>query len=240
MIQNRPLLKVRLLTIFPEAFPGMLGISVVGKALENKIWDLQVIDIRNFALNSRKSVDDYPYGGGAGMVMRPDVISDAIDSSFSYKDDKSVKFVYLSPRGELLNQKKVRQLSKEKELFILCGRYEGVDQRVIDEYRMEEISVGDYILSGGEIAACALLDAIVRNLPEVLGSNESLAEESFGNGEGSVFDNLLEYPHYTKPAVWRDIKVPEVLVSGHHKKINEWRLEQAKKITLERNLRTNS
>ena len=240
MIQNRPLLKVRLLTIFPEAFPGMLGISVVGKALENKIWDLQVIDIRNFALNNRKSVDDYPYGGGAGMVMRPDVIADAIDSSFSYKDDKSVKFVYLSPRGELLNQKKVRQLSKEKELFILCGRYEGVDQRVIDEYRMEEISVGDYILSGGEIAACALLDAVVRNLPEVLGSNESLVEESFGNGEGSVFDNLLEYPHYTKPAVWRDIKVPEVLVSGHHKKINEWRLEQAKKITLERNLKTKS
>lgn len=234
MIQDKSLLKVKLLTIFPEAFPGMLGISVVGRALENKIWDLKVIDIRNFALDARRSVDDYPYGGGAGMVMRPDVIANAIDGYIDHRDCKSVKFIYLSPRGELLNQKKVRQLSREKELFILCGRYEGVDQRVIDEYKMEEISVGDYVLSGGEIAACVLLDSVVRNLPEVLGKDESLAEESFGNGEGSVFDNLLEYPHYTRPEIWRDVRVPEVLVSGHHKKIRDWRLEQAKKITSER------
>lgn len=233
-IKNKNLFKIKILTIFPDLFPGPLGVSVVGNALVNKIWDLQVVNIRDFAVGPRKNVDDYPYGGGAGMVMSPDIIGSAIDQSLSFEARDSAKFIYLSPRGNLFNQEKARELSKQKELVILCGRYEGVDQRVIEEYQMEEISIGDYILSGGEIAAFALIDSIIRNLPNVLGKDQSLKEESFGDGLGSVFDNLLEYPHYTKPFSWRNREVPEILTSGHHKKIQEWRLEQAKKITLQR------
>lgn len=233
-LKNKNLLKIKIFTIFPDLFPGPLGVSVVGNALINKIWDLQVINIRDFAVDPRKNIDDYPYGGGAGMVIRPDIIGNAIDQSLDLKSRNSAKFIYLSPKGNLFNQEKARQLSKQEELIILCGRYEGVDQRIIEEYQMEEISIGDYVLSGGEIAAFAIIDSIIRNLPNVLGKDQSLKEESFGDGSGAVFDNLLEYPHYTKPFSWKNREVPKVLVSGHHKKIQEWRLEQAKKTTLRR------
>lgn len=224
--------KTKIFTIFPELFPGILSSSIVGDALDKKIWNLEIINIRDFAFDARKTVDDTPFGGGAGMLLRPDVLGNAIDSNI--KDFSKTKIIYPSPRGKLFNQKKARELSKEKELVIICGRYEGIDQRVIDEYQIEEISIGDYVLSGGELPAMVMLDAIIRNLDGVLGGGDSLKEESFGNGEGSVFDNLLEYPHYTKPQIWKDRKVPEVLLSGHHKNIEEWRMEQAVALTKER------
>lgn len=235
-MKNETLIKIKIFTIFPNIFPGPLGLSVIGRALKNKIWDLQVINIRDFTTDKRKAVDDYPYGGGAGMVMRPDVVSRAIDSSLESRDRSLVKFINMSPRGTILNQEKARQLSQQHEMFIVCGRYEGIDQRVVEEYQMEEISIGNYVLSGGDVAALVLIDSIVRNLPNVLGKNQSLKEESFGNGDGSVFESLLEYPHYTKPFSWRNRDVPEILISGDHKKIEQWRLEEARKITANRKL----
>lgn len=219
----------KIFTIFPDLFPGMLSASIVGDALEKNIWNLEVINIRDFASDARKTVDDTPFGGGAGMLMRPDVLGSAIENNI--KDFSKTKIIYPSPRGKLFNQKIARDLSKESDLAIICGRYEGIDQRVIDEYEIEEISIGDYVLSGGELPAMVMLDAIIRNLDGVLGGDDSLKEESFGNGEGSAFDNLLEYPHYTKPQIWKGRKVPEVLLSGHHKNIDKWRLEQAMEIT---------
>lgn len=226
------MLKIKIFTLFPEIFPGALQFSVIGDALKNNIWNLEIINIRDFASDKRKTVDDTPYGGGAGMLIKPEVIASAIDAKIN--EPKKIKMIYPSPRGQLFNQKKAAKLAGEEELAIICGRYEGIDQRVIDEYNMEEISVGDYVLSGGELPAMTMIDSIVRNLSGTLGADESLNEESFGNGQGSVFDDLLEYPHYTKPQIWRDREVPEVLISGHHKNIKDWRLEQAKKITKER------
>ncbi|MDA0902247.1 MAG: tRNA (guanosine(37)-N1)-methyltransferase TrmD [Proteobacteria bacterium] len=225
-------LKVKIFTIFPEIFSQALNVSIIGDALKNNIWNLELINIRDFAKDKRGTVDDTPYGGGAGMVMKPDIIADAIDAHI--KDLSQTKFIYPSPRGIPLKQKKVKQLSEEKELAIICGRYEGIDQRVIDEYQMEEISIGDFVLSGGELPAMVLIDAIVRNLPNVLGGDESLKEESFGDGCGSEFDNLLEYPHYTKPQNWRGQEVPEILLSGHHQNIKDWRLKKAQEITAQR------
>jgi tRNA (guanine37-N1)-methyltransferase len=216
----------KILTLFPELFPGPLGASITGSALAKKLWSFEAINIRDYAKDERKTVDDTPYGGGAGMVLRADVIAEAIENS-----KPSKKIIYLSPRGKIFNQKTARQLSQEKEITILCGRYEGVDQRVLDEFAIEEISIGDYILSGGEIAAYVFIDAILRNLPGVLGADESLLEESFGSAKNSEFENLLEYPHFTKPAIWRGCEVPPVLLSGHHKKINEWRKEQSVNLT---------
>lgn len=229
---NNSFLKVKIFTIFPNLFPGPLSVSIIGDSLKNNIWNLEVIDIRNFAFDNRKTVDDAPYGGGAGMVMKADVLANAIDQNIT--DIKQTKFIYLSPRGTPFNQKKAIELSTEKNLALICGRYEGIDQRVIDFYNMEEISIGDYVLSGGELPAMILLDAIVRNLPGVLGAEESLSEESFGDAKNSAYNNLLEYPHYTKPQNWLGLEVPEILLSGHHKNIANWRLEQAKKITKER------
>ena len=226
------MLKIKIFTLFPEIFPGALQFSVIGDALKNNIWNLEIINIRDFANDKRKTVDDTPYGGGAGMLMKPDIIAAAIDAKIG--DPKRSKIIYPSPRGELFNQKKAVKLALEPEIAIICGRYEGIDQRVIDEYNMEEISVGDYVLSGGELAAMTMIDAIVRNLPNVLGGDESLNEESFGNASGSEYDHLLEYPHYTKPQIWRGREVPEVLISGHHKNIRDWRLEQAREITRKR------
>ena len=231
-MDNLPLLKVKIFTIFPDVFPGALGVSVIGEALKNNIWSLEVINIRDFAYDKRGTVDDTPYGGGAGMVMKADVIANAIDNNI--KNIAHTKFIYLSPRGTPLKQKSVKQFSVEKDLAIICGRYEGIDQRVIDEYNMEEISIGDYVLSGGEIPAMVLIDAIVRNLPSVLGDNQSLEEESFGNSGNSEFDNLLEYPHYTKPQIWRSRKVPQILLSGHHQNIKNWRLQKALELTGQR------
>lgn len=209
------MLNVKVLTIFPEMFPGFLGYSLTGKALEEQKWHLQAIDIRDYALDKHKSVDDTPCGGGAGMIMRPDVLSRAIEDNHH-----SGRIIYMSPKGTPLTQKKAHELAKEEELTVICARFEGIDERIIEAYNVEEISIGDYILTGGEQAAQIMLDAVVRLLPGVLGNEESLADESFEN-------YLLEYPQYTRPIEWQGREVPEVLLSGHHQKIADWRKQQA-------------
>ncbi len=208
------MLKVNVLTIFPELFPGFLGSSLTGKALEEHKFELNAINIRDYALDKHKSVDDTPCGGGAGMIMKPDVLGRAIKENHS-----SGRIIYMSPRGLPLNQSKVKELSKETELTIICGRFEGIDERVIEAYNIEEISIGDYILTGGEQAALVMLDAVVRLLPGVLGNEESIKEESFE-------DYLLEHPQYTRPIDWEGRMVPEVLLSGHHQKIEAWRKQK--------------
>jgi len=213
------MLDVKVLTIFPELFPGFLGASLTGKALEEKKWQLTAINIRDYAFDKHKSVDDTPCGGGAGMIMRPDVLSRAIEANHH-----SGKIIYMSPKGTPLTQKKVHELSLEKEMTIICGRFEGIDERVIEAYNIEEISIGDYILTGGEQAAQIMLDAVVRLLPGVLGNEESLSDESFEK-------YLLEYPQYTRPIEWQGRSVPEVLLSGHHQKIAEWRKAKAEAVT---------
>lgn len=215
---------VNILTLFPEMFPGTLGLSLSGKALEAGAWSYRAVNIRDFAGDKHKTVDDTPFGGGAGMVMRADVIEAALLSL-----EKPGRKIYLSPRGKVLNQKLVQDLAAAPALTLLCGRYEGVDQRVLDAQGFEEISIGDYVLSGGEPAALILMDACIRLLPGVMGNVETPDEESFSNG-------LLEYPHYTRPADWSAAdgkvhSVPEVLKSGDHAKIKEWRRKEAENIT---------
>lgn len=210
------------LTIFPEMFPGPLAYSLAGKALESGIWSLETVDIRAFARDKHRSVDDTPFGGGPGMVMRPDVVDAAIGATLAQGGAEPV--IYLSPRGRLLTQAVVRELAARPGVTLLCGRYEGVDERVLEARRVEEISLGDFVLSGGEPAAIALIDAVVRLLPGVLGAPATLEEESFERG-------LLEYPHYTRPAVWQGRAVPEVLLSGHHERVRAWRLRQAEEVT---------
>ncbi len=210
------------LTIFPEMFPGPLGHSLAGKALAEGIWQLDTVDIRDFAQDKHRSVDDSPFGGGPGMVMRPDVIDAAIAGT-----EAPGPILYLSPRGYRLDQARVAALAAGPGVRLLCGRFEGIDQRVIDANAIEELSLGDFVLSGGEPAAIALIDACVRLLPGVVGDAATLDEESFQHG-------LLEYPHYTRPAEWRGLAVPEVLLSGHHDKIRRWRRTQAETATRER------
>ncbi len=210
---------VNLLTLFPEMFPASLGQSLSGKALDKGLWSYDCINIRDFATNKHKSVDSTPFGGGAGMIMRPDVIDAALLSI-----PKQGRKIYMSPRGKPLTQELVKELSTTQTLTILCGRYEGVDQRVLDFHEFEEISIGDYVLSGGEPAALILMDACIRLIGGVMGNVETPNEESFSNG-------LLEYPHYTKPAKWNDLSVPEILTSGHHENIKQWRIEQSENIT---------
>lgn len=214
------------LTLFPEMFPGPLGFSLAGQALKSGAWALETVDIRDHASDKHRSVDDTPFGGGAGMVMRPDVIDAAITSARE-KCKADLPLIYLTPRGKPLDQERASTLAQSDGAIILCGRFEGVDQRVLEAQGAEEISLGDFVLSGGEIAAMALLDACVRLLPGVIGSRASLEEESFEKG-------LLEYPHYTRPQDWDGQTVPEVLLSGHHAKIEAWRKEQAKEITRQR------
>lgn len=209
------MLNVTVLTVFPELFPGFLGYSLTGKALEEQKWQLQAVNIRDYAFDRHKSVDDTPCGGGAGMIMRPDVLGRAIEANHTRG-----RIIYMSPKGRPLTQKLVHELSREEELTIVCGRFEGIDERVIEAYNVEEISIGDYILTGGEQAAQIMLDAVVRLLPGVLGNVASLEDESFENF-------LLEYPQYTRPTEWEGRSVPEVLLSGHHRKIADWRREQA-------------
>jgi tRNA (guanine37-N1)-methyltransferase len=216
----------RVLTIFPEMFPGPLGASLAGKALEAGLWALDVLDIRDFARDKHRSVDDAPFGGGPGMVMRPDVIDAALAEAEARAGGRGPVF-YLSPRGRLLTQDVAREVAEGPGATLLCGRYEGVDQRVLDARGVAELSVGDYVLSGGEPAAIVLLDAVVRLLPGVMGNEASPEQESFEHG-------LLEHPHYTRPADWRGRGVPEVLLSGHHEEIRRWRREQAERITRER------
>lgn len=213
------MLNVKVLTIFPEMFPGFLGYSLTGKALEDEKWQIQAINIRDYALDKHKSVDDTPCGGGAGMIMRPDVLSRAIEDNH-----QKGRIIYMSPKGTPLTQKKAHELAKEEELTVICARFEGIDERIIEAYNIEEISIGDYILTGGEQAAQIMLDAVIRLLPGVLGNEESLADESFEN-------YLLEYPQYTRPIEWQGRQVPEVLLSGHHQKIADWRKQQAEVAT---------
>ena len=217
--------KAKVLTLFPEMFPGPLGLSLAGQGLKDGIWALETVDIRDFASDKHRSVDDAPFGGGPGMVMRPDVVSDAIDSVKA--TDKELPLIYLTPRGRPLDQARVRQLASGPGVQLLCGRFEGLDERVLDAHAVEEISLGDFVLSGGETAAIALLDACVRLLDGIVGAPGSLAEESFEEG-------LLEYPQYTRPQEWKGRVVPDVLVSGHHEKVRTWRRRQAEAITRER------
>lgn len=222
------MINFKIFTLFPEMFPAALGASITGAALEKKLWSFQAINIRNYAKDERGTVDDIPYGGGAGMVLKPDVVFDAIVANIDILAPKKPRIIYLSPRGKLLNQDLARNLAQEQEIAILCGRYEGVDQRVLDKLEIEEISIGDYILSGGEIAAQVLIDAVLRNVKGVVGKEESVEEESF-NVDGNQF--LLEYPHYTRPALWQGHEVPEILLSGHHQNIKDWRFKKALETT---------
>jgi len=210
------------LTLFPEMFPGPLGHSLAGKALAEGLWRLDTVDIRNFARDKHRSVDDAPFGGGPGMVMRADIVDAAIAAAPS-----PGPLLYLSPRGRRLDQARVRELAAGEGVRLLCGRFEGVDQRVIEAHAIEELSLGDFVLSGGEPAAIALIDACVRLLPGVIGAADALEEESFQRG-------LLEYPHYTRPQSWQGRTVPEVLLSGHHEAIRQWRSAQAEAATMQR------
>jgi len=210
------------LTLFPEMFPGPLGHSLAGKALQDGLWRLETVDIRDFARDKHRSVDDAPFGGGPGMVMRPDVVDAAIAGT-----DAPGPLIYLSPRGRPLDQARVEALASGPGVRLLCGRFEGIDERVIEARAMEEVCLGDFVLSGGEPAAILLIDACVRLLPGVVGAAETLEEESFARG-------LLEYPHYTRPQSWQGRAVPEVLLSGHHEEIRRWREARAAEATRER------
>ena len=211
-------MKFDILTLFPEMFEGIKQ-SIIGKAIDKHLIEINTINIRDFSKDKHKKVDDTPYGGGAGMVMRPDVVYDAYSS---IKSDNA-KVIYLSPKGKTLNQEKVKELANENHIILLCGHYEGIDQRVLDEIVDEEISIGDYVLTGGEIPAMVLIDSVSRYIDGVI-TKESVEEESFSNG-------LLEYPQYTRPETFLDKKVPEVLLSGHHKNIRKWREEKSLEIT---------
>ena len=215
--------EVRVLTLFPEMFPGPLSYSLAGKASEKNIWNLKTINIRDYATDKHKTVDDEPYGGGPGMVMRPDILGKAFDKN---NLNSKWKKIILTPRGKPLTQKMVKDISSKPGAVIVCGRYEGIDERFISSRSLEEVSIGDYVLSGGEPAALILIDSIVRLLSGTMGSSDSLIEESFEN-------NLLEHPHYTRPYEWEGMKPPEVLLSGNHREIEKWRkniaLEDTKK-----------
>ena len=218
-----PTWTAKVLTLFPEMFPGPLGGSLAGRALAAGLWALETVDIRDFAEDRHRTVDDAPFGGGPGMVMRPDVLDRAILASLA----PGSPLVYLSPRGRLIDQARVRRLARGPGVVVICGRFEGLDERVLEAHAVEELSLGDFVLSGGEPAAICLIDACVRLLPGVLGEADSLMDESFEKG-------LLEYPHYTRPQSWRGREVPPVLLSGHHERIKAWRVDQAERITRER------
>ena len=214
------MLEVKIFTLYPEIFPGPLNIGIYKKAKDNKIWDLKVINIRDYSKDKHSTVDDTPFGGGSGMLLRPDVIASALDKNTK----KGEKIIYLSPKGKQFDQKKARTLSKLNKVNILCGHFEGIDQRLLETRNIEEYSLGDFILSGGETASFVFIDALIRLLPGVLGNKDSIKEESFEN-------DLLEHPQYTKPKEWEGKSPPEVLFSGDHAKIKGWRLSQSEAIT---------
>ena len=227
---SAPAWRATVLTLFPAMFPGPLGHSLAGRALEDGKWLLETVDIRDFASDKHASVDDTAFGGGPGMVMRADVLAAAIDAvsvGDNHEGDDGAHRILLTPRGRRLDQGRVRGLAKAPGIIVVCGRYEGVDERIVEARNLEEISLGDFVLSGGEVAALALIDACVRSLPGVIGDPTSLEEESFEQG-------LLEYPQYTRPAEWEGRAVPEVLLSGHHERIRQWRRDEAEKATRER------
>ena len=215
--------QVQVFTLYPEIFPGPLNQGLYGKALAKKLWDLKVVNIRDFAEDKHKTVDDTPFGGGSGMLLKPDVLAKAIDQNMKVGE----RIFYLSPKGKKFNQKLSQKLSKEKSINLICGHFEGVDERILTTRNIEEISIGDFILSGGETAAFVIIDSVLRLLPGVLGNDQSKNDESFENG-------LLEYPQYTKPQIWEEKNVPEVLLSGDHNKIKDWRLSQSEAITRDR------
>ena len=218
--------RARVITLFPEAFPGTLGLSLTGKALDFGLWTLDAIDLRHFGIGKHRAVDDTPAGGGAGMVLRADVLDAAlaVAAADTPADRGLWPVIYLSPRGKPFDQAMARRFAHASGITMICGRFEGIDQRLLDHHAVEEVSLGDFVLSGGEIAAQALLDATVRLIPGVLGNQASTLEESFSDG-------LLEFPQYTKPGVWNDLPIPEVLQSGHHGEIAKWRKSQAEAIT---------
>jgi len=214
--------KITVLTLFPEMFPGPLGSSLIGKALEKHLWQLNVVNMRDFADDKHQTVDDTCFGGGPGMVMRPDVVDKALSSVM---EKGKARLFHLTPRGTVFNQKFAQEMAASiLPLVFLCGRYEGIDQRVLDEWDAEDVSIGDFVLTGGELAAMTMLDSVIRLVPQVIGDETSLEDESFSQG-------LLEYPHYTRPRVWQGREVPEVLLSGHHKAIEKWRRNEAETIT---------
>ncbi len=211
---------VQIFSLYPEYFPGPFKNGLYGKAMEKNIWKLETVNIREYASDKHKTVDDTPYGGGSGMLLKPDVIAKSIDKNIK----KDEKIFYLSPKGKVFNQELAKKISKEKKINIICGHFEGIDERVLENRKVEEISLGDFVLSGGETAAYVFLDAILRLIPGVIGNENSKNEESFENG-------LLEYPQYTKPQIWEEKSVPNVLLSGDHAKIKDWRLSQSEAIT---------
>ena len=215
--------EAQVFTLYPEVFPGVLAQGLYGKALSNKLWNLNVVNIRNSATDKHKTVDDTPYGGGTGMLIKPDILAKSLDQKLR----KGERVFYLSPKGKKFDQKFARELAKEKSISLICGHFEGVDERVLTTRNIEEISIGDYVLSGGETAALVVLDSILRLLPGVLGNEKSFVDETFENG-------LLEYPQYTKPQIWEEKSVPDVLLSGDHAKIKDWRLSQSEAITRDR------
>ena len=217
------MLQAQVFTLYPEIFPGPLDKGLYGKAMAKKLWSLNVINIRDSALDKHKTVDDSPYGGGTGMLLKPDVLAKSIDQNIN----KGERIFYLSPKGKRFDQSLAQNLSKEKSFSLICGHFEGVDERVLSTRNIEEISIGDYVLSGGETAALVILDSVLRLLPGVLGNEKSAYEETFENG-------LLEYPQYTKPRIWEEKSVPDVLLSGDHAKIKDWRLSQSEAITRDR------
>jgi tRNA (guanine37-N1)-methyltransferase len=221
-VPHAPPWRATVLTLFPDTFPGPLGASLAGRALETSGWRLETVDIRDFARDKHRSVDDHPFGGGPGMVMRPDVLAAAIDSV--HPEDPATPFIYLSPRGVPLTQQWVKELAGGPGIVLICGRFEGVDERVLESRGIAEMSIGDYVLSGGEVAAMVLIDACVRLLPGVVGREASLVEESFE-------EDLLEYPHYTRPRLFEGRAVPDILLSGDHAEIDAWRRTEAERLT---------
>ena len=215
--------QAKIFTLYPEYFPGPFEIGICKKAFEKKLWDLKLINIRDYADDKHKTVDDTPYGGGVGMLMRPDVVAKSLDANL---DEKETVY-YLTPKGKIFNQDIAKDIVKKNKVNILCGHFEGVDQRVLDSRNVEEISIGDFILSGGEMASFVVLDTVLRLVPGVLGNLNSTKDESFENG-------LLEYPQYTKPQIWEKLSVPDILLSGDHNKIKSWRLSQSEAITRHR------
>lgn len=215
--------RAQILTLFPEMFPGPLGFSLPGRALADGVWSCKTFNIRDYATDKHKTVDDTPYGGGAGMVMRPDIIDQAIKAAAA--DDGEAAFkIYLSPRGRVFDQRLAEQILSAGSVLLLCGRYEGVDQRVIERHNLAEVSLGDFVLAGGEVAAMTVLESVIRLIPGVMGNAATVSEESFVN-------SLLEYPHYTRPPEWEGLKVPEVLLSGHHENVKIWRKQQSEALT---------